>query len=73
MIVMIKEIYYLELENYILDRWWNHTMYPLSEYCTGTKRLAHKPWVRLILRHLDGKYIHYHTWVINGGGDVWFC
>jgi hypothetical protein len=69
---MIKEIYYLNLENYILDLWWNHPMYPLSEYLTGTKRVYFKSWVKLIIKHLDGSYTHYRTWVLAGGGDVWF-
>jgi hypothetical protein len=69
---MLKEVYYLNLENYILDRFWNHAMYPLSEYLTGNSRVYFKPWIRLIIRHLDGQYIHYRTWVLNGGGDVWF-
>jgi hypothetical protein len=44
----------------------------LSEYLTGTKRVYFKPWVKLIIKHLDGSYTHYRTWVLAGGGDVWF-
>ncbi len=69
---MIKEVYYLNLENYILDRFWNHAMHLLSEYLTGTRRVYFKPWVQLIIRYLNGPYIHYRTWVLAGGGEVWF-
>ena len=69
---MVTEIYYLNLEMYILDRWWNHSMYPLNQYLTGTNRIRFNPWIQLIIRHLDGSYTHYRTWVQNGGGDVYF-
>jgi hypothetical protein len=65
---MIKQIYYLDLENYILDRWWNHAMYPLSEYLTGTKRVYFKPWIKLIIKHLDDRLIYTLQNVGSGWG-----
>jgi hypothetical protein len=69
---MHDEVYYLNLENYILDRFWNHRLYPVHQYLTGVKRLYFRPWIYLILKHLDGSLIHYTQWIKQGGGDVWF-
>jgi hypothetical protein len=70
---MHDHVYYLDLENYILDRWWNHRLYPVGEYLTGRKRLYCRPWIYLILKHLErGTLVHYSTWVLSGQGEVWF-
>jgi hypothetical protein len=69
---MINTYYYLSLENYVLDRWWNHRLYPVGNYLTGHKRFYSRPWMYLILKHGGGSLVHYRTWVLSGQCDVWF-
>ena len=70
--MMTDTVYYLSLENYVLDRWWNHRLYPVGQYLTGHKRFYSRPWIYLILKHGRGSLVHYRTWVLSGQGDVWF-